>query len=132
MSADRTSAPATTIGYRRTPVRYAPMPTPSEQLRADVLAAAERYAQAAWEDDRPFRPGEDRVPVAGKVVGAPELVALADAAMDGHFTEGRHADAFRERLKGITQRRTTGAVAAAPCVCRRKSAVLAPCSTCWV
>jgi CDP-6-deoxy-D-xylo-4-hexulose-3-dehydrase len=81
------------------------MPTPEEQLRADVLAAAERYALAVWEADRPFTPGTDRVPVAGKVVGAPELTALVDAAMDGWFTEGRHADAFRERLAEVTGRR---------------------------
>ena len=81
------------------------MPTPEELLRADVLAAAERYAQAVWEADRPFTPGSDRVPVSGKVVGAPELAALVDAAMDGWFTEGRHADAFRERLTAVTGRR---------------------------
>jgi hypothetical protein len=47
-------------------------------LRAEVLAAARRYAQAAWEAERPFIPGETMVPVSGKVLGAPELHALVE------------------------------------------------------
>jgi CDP-4-dehydro-6-deoxyglucose reductase, E1 len=37
-------------------------------------------------------------------VGVAELRAVVDAALDGWFTEGRFADAFRERLKGVTGR----------------------------
>lgn len=73
-------------------------------LRAEALAAAERYARAAFEGEREFVPGTTPVPVSGKVIGAPELRALVDAALDGWLTEGRFADAFRARLAEVTGR----------------------------
>ncbi len=82
-----------------------PMPGDElDALRADALAAAERYARAAFEAERPFVPGETTVPVSGKVIGAPELRALVDAALDGWLTEGRHATEFRARLAEVTGR----------------------------
>jgi CDP-6-deoxy-D-xylo-4-hexulose-3-dehydrase len=82
-----------------------PEPVPDlDSLRAEALSAAERYARAAFEREAPFVPGETNVPVAGKVIGAPELRALVDAALDGWLTEGRHADAFRSRLAEVTAR----------------------------
>jgi CDP-4-dehydro-6-deoxyglucose reductase, E1 len=76
-----------------------------EALRAEALAATERYARAAFEaGPEPFVGGETNVPVAGKVIGAPELRALVDAALDGWLTEGRFADAFRLRLAEVTGR----------------------------
>ncbi|MEA2317483.1 MAG: CDP-4-dehydro-6-deoxyglucose reductase, partial [Solirubrobacteraceae bacterium] len=74
-----------------------------DALRAEALAAVDRYAAAAFEDE-PFVPGESSVSVAGKVIGAPELRTLVDAALDGWLTEGRFADEFRGRLAGITER----------------------------
>jgi CDP-6-deoxy-D-xylo-4-hexulose-3-dehydrase len=74
-------------------------------LRAEALAAVERYARAAFEEPEEFVPGETVVPVSGKVIGAPELSALADAALDGWLTEGRWADRFRARLSEILGRR---------------------------
>ena len=74
-------------------------------LRAEALAAVERYARAAFEQPGEFVPGETEVPVSGKVIGAPELSALADAALDGWLTEGRWADRFRARLAEVMQRR---------------------------
>ena len=41
-----------------------------------------------------FVRGETTVPVAGKVIGAPELEALVDASLDGWLTEGRFAQRF--------------------------------------
>ncbi len=75
-----------------------------DALRAEALAATERYARAAFEAEAPFVPGETNVPVAGKVIGAPELRALVDAALDGWLTEGRFADGFRARLAQVTER----------------------------
>lgn len=75
-----------------------------DALRAEALAAAERYARAAFEGETAFVPGETNVPVAGKVIGAPELRALVDAALDGWLTEGRFADGFRARLAEVTGR----------------------------
>jgi CDP-6-deoxy-D-xylo-4-hexulose-3-dehydrase len=75
-----------------------------DALRAEALAAVERYAAAAFETEPEFVPGETNVSVAGKVIGAPELRAVADAALDGWLTEGRHAVDFRARLAEITER----------------------------
>lgn len=62
-------------------------------LRADALAAARRYAEGAFEE-REFAPGETTVPVAGRVIGEPELAALVEASLDGWLTEGRFAARF--------------------------------------
>jgi CDP-6-deoxy-D-xylo-4-hexulose-3-dehydrase len=88
-------------------VGYAAMPKASDlgALRAEALAAVERYARAAFEEPAEFVPGETMVPVSGKVIGAPELSALADAALDGWLTEGRWADRFRARLAEVLERR---------------------------
>ena len=75
-----------------------------DALRAEALAAVERYAAAAFEAEPPFVPGESSVSVAGKVIGSPELRTLVDAALDGWLTEGRYADEFRTRLVGVTER----------------------------
>jgi CDP-6-deoxy-D-xylo-4-hexulose-3-dehydrase len=74
-------------------------------LRAEALAAVERYARAAFEQPGEFVPGETEVPVSGKVIGAPELTALVDAGLDGWLTEGRWADRFRARLAEVIERR---------------------------
>jgi CDP-6-deoxy-D-xylo-4-hexulose-3-dehydrase len=62
-------------------------------LRDDALSAARRYAEEALRP-REFVPGETPVPVAGRVIGAPELEALVDASLDGWLTEGRFAARF--------------------------------------
>jgi CDP-4-dehydro-6-deoxyglucose reductase, E1 len=81
-----------------------PSGTDLDALRAEALAAVERYAAAAFEGETEFVPGETPVSVAGKVIGAPELHGLVDAALDGWLTEGRFADAFRARLAEVTGR----------------------------
>jgi CDP-4-dehydro-6-deoxyglucose reductase, E1 len=62
-------------------------------LRAVALAAVRDYAEAALAEE-PFVKGETTVPVAAKVIGAPELEALVDASLDGWLTEGRFAQRF--------------------------------------
>lgn len=79
-------------------------PEELDAMRAEALAATERYARAAFEAAGEFVPGSTPVPVSGKVIGAPELRALVDAALDGWLTEGRFAREFRARLTGITGR----------------------------
>src|SRR3954469_3732054 len=88
-------------------VGYAAMPKASDlgALRAEALAAVERYARAAFEQPEEFVAGQTEVPVSGKVIGAPELCALADAALDGWLTEGRWADRVRARLAEVCDRR---------------------------
>src|SRR5215210_4341483 len=75
-----------------------------DALRAEALAAVERYAAAAFDAEQAFVPGESTVSVAGKVIGSPELRTLVDAALDGWLTEGRFADEFRARLAEVTER----------------------------
>jgi CDP-4-dehydro-6-deoxyglucose reductase, E1 len=62
-------------------------------LREDALAAVRRYADEALAASE-FVPGETPVPVAGRVIGSPELEALVDASLDGWLTEGRFAARF--------------------------------------
>jgi CDP-6-deoxy-D-xylo-4-hexulose-3-dehydrase len=62
-------------------------------LREDALSAVRRYAEEALAA-REFVPGETTVPVAGRVIGAPELEALVNASLDGWLTEGRFAARF--------------------------------------
>jgi CDP-6-deoxy-D-xylo-4-hexulose-3-dehydrase len=62
-------------------------------LRQDALAAVRRYAEEALAAGE-FVPGETTVPVAGRVIGSPELEALVDASLDGWLTEGRFAARF--------------------------------------
>lgn len=69
-----------------------------DELRAEVQAAVERYAVAARITPE-FRPGEDPVPVAGRVLDAPDLHALVDASLDGWLTEGRFAERFTAGLR---------------------------------
>jgi CDP-4-dehydro-6-deoxyglucose reductase, E1 len=64
-----------------------------EALRTGVLAAVREYAAQSLER-QPFVRGETTVPVAAKVIGAPELEALVDASLDGWLTEGRFAQRF--------------------------------------
>ena len=75
-----------------------------DALRAEALAAVERYAVAAFEGETEFVPGETSISVAGKVIGSPELRTLVDAALDGWLTEGRYAIEFRARLAEVTER----------------------------
>jgi CDP-6-deoxy-D-xylo-4-hexulose-3-dehydrase len=72
-------------------------------LRADALAAVRRYADEALQPAE-FVPGETTVPVAGRVIGTPELEALVDASLDGWLTEGRFAGRFAPAFAGAAGR----------------------------
>jgi CDP-4-dehydro-6-deoxyglucose reductase, E1 len=67
--------------------------TSLEALRAEALLAVRGYAEEALAE-QPFVRGKTSVPVAAKVIGAPELEALVDASLDGWLTEGRFAQRF--------------------------------------
>ena len=71
------------------------------QLRADAIAAAQRYADAAFAE-QPFTAGVSTVSVGHRLIGAPELGNAVDAALDGWLTEGRWAARFREMLPKAT------------------------------
>ncbi len=48
--------------------------------------------------EQPFMPGQTPVPPSGKLIGAPEMRHMVDAALDGWLTTGRFNDAFERRL----------------------------------
>jgi CDP-6-deoxy-D-xylo-4-hexulose-3-dehydrase len=68
-----------------------------QQLRRRIAALVDEYAALAFAS-KPFEPGRTPVPPSGKVIGAPELRAMVDAALDGWLTAGRFNDAFELRL----------------------------------
>lgn len=68
-----------------------------EQLRAQIAELVDRYAALEFAA-RPFTPGTSVIPPSGKVIGAPELRNMVDAALDGWLTTGRFNDAFEQRL----------------------------------
>jgi len=71
--------------------------TEESALREEILALVARYA-AEHHAPRPFTPGVDPVPAAGKVYGAEEMVRLVDASLDFWLTTGRYNDAFERSL----------------------------------
>ena len=75
-------------------------------LREQALAAVDRYAEAAFAaaESEEFVAGSTTVPVGGRVIGAPELRSMVDAALDGWLTEGRFADALRPALAEVLGR----------------------------
>lgn len=68
-----------------------------DDLRAQIACLVEAYAEQAYAS-RPFEPGKTLVPPAGKVLGAPELKHMVEAALDGWLTTGRFNDWFEKRL----------------------------------
>lgn len=68
-----------------------------DQLRAQILALVAQYADAALAP-KAFAAGTSAVPPSGKVVGAPEVQLMVDAALDAWLTTGRFNAAFEQRL----------------------------------
>jgi CDP-6-deoxy-D-xylo-4-hexulose-3-dehydrase len=74
------------------------MTVPNEQaLRAQIADLVEQLARSRG-GTAPFVPGQTPVPPSGKVVGAPEMQAMVEAALDGWLTTGRFNEAFERRL----------------------------------
>jgi CDP-6-deoxy-D-xylo-4-hexulose-3-dehydrase len=80
-----------------------------DELRSAALEAVRRYADAALAP-APFEPGRTTVPSSGKLLDGADLVALADAALDGWLTEGRFAAGFRTAFARAAGRRTAALV----------------------
>lgn len=66
-------------------------------LRAQIAELTRQYYTAAF-PVRPFVPGESRVPYAGRVFDAGELMLLVDASLDFWLTTGRFADQFEREF----------------------------------
>jgi CDP-6-deoxy-D-xylo-4-hexulose-3-dehydrase len=68
-----------------------------DALRDEILTLVTRYGEQA-SAVRPFVPGQTPIPASGKVIGAPEMRMITDAALDGWLTTGRFNEAFESRL----------------------------------
>jgi len=67
------------------------------ELRQEILNLTEKYALQITQE-RPFRPGEDLVPVSGKVLTSSDFISLVDSSLDGWLTAGRFTDKFEREL----------------------------------
>jgi CDP-6-deoxy-D-xylo-4-hexulose-3-dehydrase len=70
--------------------------TDAEQ-RQQILDLVGRFAESKFRRQE-FAPGTTPIPASGKVLGAPELQFLVDAALDGWLTAGRFNTHFEQRL----------------------------------
>jgi CDP-6-deoxy-D-xylo-4-hexulose-3-dehydrase len=68
-----------------------------QELHAHILDQVRRYYEQRHAG-KPFTPGEDRVPYAGRVFDAEEMVAAVDAVLDFWLTLGPQGDAFEREL----------------------------------
>ena len=68
-----------------------------DEIREQIGRLVEAYSDLA-NAPAAFVPGNTPVPPAGKVLGAPELRNMVDAALDGWLTTGRFNNLFEKRL----------------------------------
>jgi len=68
-----------------------------DDLRDEILALVRRYAEA--QRPPPWRPGVDKVPYAGRVVGTEERLNLVESALQCWLTLGEFGDRFEAGLK---------------------------------
>lgn len=72
----------------------------TDRLREQILDLVEQYASTVF-SQTDFVLSQSVIPPAGKVIGAPEIRLMVDAALDGWLTTGRFNDAFEKRLAGF-------------------------------
>jgi len=65
----------------------------TEELRSKIIELVEEFAAIKYED-KPFQPGRDVIPAAGKLIGSTELEYMVDASLDGWLTTGRFNKKF--------------------------------------
>ena len=75
-------------------------------VRDTILNLAQAHFAEAW-PERPFRPGVDPVPVAGKVFDAEDVKSLLDASLDFWLTAGRYAGKISSSNANSTRSRPT-------------------------
>ncbi len=63
------------------------------ELRSQILELVARYHQTAHAQ-KPFVPGESKVPVSGRVFDAEDMMSLVDSSLDFWLTTGRFAEQF--------------------------------------
>ena len=67
------------------------------ELRQEILNLTEKYAHQLTQE-KPFKPGEDPVPVSGKVLTSSDFRSLVDSSLDGWLTAGRFTEKFEREL----------------------------------
>lgn len=67
-------------------------------LRQDILLKVRDYYEVQSQDMTGFVPGKSRIPYAGRVFDAEEMVNLVDASLDFWLTYGRYSEEFERRL----------------------------------
>jgi CDP-6-deoxy-D-xylo-4-hexulose-3-dehydrase len=72
-------------------------PRTPDELRAAIATLVREFADQVHAP-REFVAGQSPIPVSGKVIGAPELLLMVDASLDGWLTTGRFNAAFEQRL----------------------------------
>lgn len=85
------------IDVSSSPLPSVPPPAEDAALRGQIEALVRRFAEQAHAP-RPFVPGQTPIPASGKFIGAEEIVAVVDAALDGWFTTGRFNERFERGL----------------------------------
>ena len=70
---------------------------PLIQDRQKILDAVHDYATKSLAV-KEFISSQSPVPVSGKVLTSPDLVALVDSSLDGWLTAGRFTEAFQRKL----------------------------------
>lgn len=71
--------------------------TELDTLREQILGLTRQYADKLLAP-KPFVPGEDAVPVSGKVLTSDDFSALVDSSLDGWLTAGRFTADFERQL----------------------------------
>ena len=67
------------------------------QLRKQIIALTHQYADRLLAP-KSFTPGEDPVPVSGKVLTSEDFASLVDSSLDGWLTAGRFTADFERQL----------------------------------
>jgi CDP-6-deoxy-D-xylo-4-hexulose-3-dehydrase len=68
-----------------------------DSLRRQILDLTSKYSELFLAEKK-FRPGEDPVPVSGKVLTPEDFVSLVDSSLDGWLTAGRFTEQFQREL----------------------------------
>ncbi len=68
-----------------------------DSLRSEILSLTQTYADLLLAPKK-FTPGDDPVPVSGKVLTSEDFTALVDSSLDGWLTAGRFTADFERQL----------------------------------
>lgn len=68
-----------------------------DELRKQIISLVKQYGEMN-EEITPFTAGKSTIPPSGKVVGAPEMALMTEAALDAWLTTGRFNDEFERKL----------------------------------